>query len=87
MDPPSYRTVSVVRFTDLIGVFRSIPSDKSLGYFRTVRCADELIYFLGKAMARTSLRVIHGRDARATFKLNQYCRDCGIDIVLSPSIP
>jgi len=28
---------SVVRFTDLIGFGRSIPSDKSLGYFRIVR--------------------------------------------------
>ena len=51
MERPEYATVSVVRFTDLIGVWRSIPSDKSLSYFRTIRCADELIFFLGRAVS------------------------------------
>ena len=68
---------NLIRFTDLIGVFRSIPSDKSLGYFRTVRYADELIYFLGKAVARASC---DSRDASATF-------DRGTEIVQLPSIP
>ena len=46
-------------------------------YFRTVRCADELIYFLGKAVARASC---DSRDASATF-------DRGTEIVQLPSIP
>lgn len=33
---------SIVRFTDFVSKVNSHPGDKSLGYFRIVRCADSI---------------------------------------------